>query len=247
LGTDRVIRRLAAVLAIDMVGYSRHMEADEAGTIARQKSHRKARIDPVVREHGGRVVKTTGDGLLMEFGSVVDALDSAVQIQRAIAETEANTPKERRIQYRAGINLGDIVIDGDDIFGDGVNIAARLEALAEPGGILITSGVFEQVVGKLDLVFDDLGELRVKNIQRPVRVYRVRLEMVNGSPGSPRGVAVAAKPSIAVLPFQDMSAEGDQEYFADGVAEDIITGLSRNHALSPPAILRSPTKADRWT
>lgn len=172
MATDRVARRLAAILAIDMVGYSRHMESDEAGTIARQRSHRRELIDPVLNEEGGRIVKTTGDGLLVEFGSVVDALDSAVRIQRAIAETEANAPRERRIQYRAGINLGDIVIDGDDIVGDGVNIAARLEGLAEPGGISITASVFEQVVGKLDLVFDDLGDLQVKNIQRPVRVYR---------------------------------------------------------------------------
>jgi TolB-like protein/class 3 adenylate cyclase len=229
--TDRVVRRLAAILAIDMVGYSRHMEADEAGTIARQKSHRKEQIDPVLREHGGRIVKTTGDGLLVEFGSVVDALEGAVRMQRAVAEAEASTAKERRIQYRAGINLGDIVIDGDDILGDGVNIAARLEAMAEPGGIYITASVFEQVVGKLDLVFDDLGELQVKNIQRPVRVYRVRLEIApSAAQGLFRGVAVAARPSIAVLPFQDMSAEKDQEYFADGVAEDIITGLSRSHA-----------------
>jgi adenylate cyclase len=231
LETDRVVRRLAAVLAIDMVGYSRHMEADEAGTLARQKSHRQEQIDPVLREHGGRVVKSTGDGLLVEFGSVIDALDSAVRVQRAIAEAEANTPKERRIQYRAGINLGDVVIDGDDILGDGVNIAARLEAMAEPGGILITSSVFEQVVGKLDLVFDDLGELQVKNIQRPIRVYRVRLEMVaDKSAGFSRGMALGTKPSIAVLPFHDMSAERNQEYFADGIAEDIITGLSRSHA-----------------
>ena len=232
MATDRVARRLAAILAIDMVGYSRHMESDEAGTIARQRSHRRELIDPVLNEQGGRIVKTTGDGLLVEFGSVVDALDSAVRIQRAIAETEANAPREQRIQYRAGINLGDIVIDGDDIVGDGVNIAARLEGLAEPGGISITASVFEQVVGKLDLVFDDLGDLQVKNIQRPVRVYRVRMEIIdNAGQGSPGSVAgVAAKPSIAVLPFQDMSAEQDQEYFADGVAEDIITELSRNHA-----------------
>ena len=142
MATDRVARRLAAILAIDMVGYSRHMEADEAGTIARQRSHRRELIDPILSEQGGRIVKTTGDGLLVEFGSVVDALDSAVRIQRAIAETEASAPRERRIQYRAGINLGDIVIDGDDIVGDGVNIAARLEGLAEPGGISITASVF---------------------------------------------------------------------------------------------------------
>jgi adenylate cyclase len=225
----RVARRLAAILAIDMVGFSRLMEADEAGTIARQRAHRREHIEPVLREHGGRIVKTTGDGLLVEFGSVVDAVDSAVRIQRAIAEVEAAVPKERRIQYRAGINLGDIVIDGDDILGDGVNIAARLESLAEPGGISITASVFEQVVGKLDLVFDDTGLRQVKNIQKPLRVYRVRLEMVRDEdePAARSAGGLAGKPGIAVLPFQDMSESRDHEYFADGIAEDIITGLSR--------------------
>ncbi|HEY5954110.1 MAG TPA: adenylate/guanylate cyclase domain-containing protein [Terrimicrobiaceae bacterium] len=228
---DRVVRRLAAILALDMVGYSRHMEADEAGTLARQKVHRQERIDAVLREQGGRIVKTTGDGLLVEFSSVINALDSAVQIQRAIAKAEADSPKEHRIQYRAGVNLGDIVIDGDDIFGDGVNIAVRLESLAQPGGISISASVFDQVVGKLDLVFDDLGEVRVKNIQRPVRIYQVRLEIApESSQSPPRGLVIAAKPAIAILPFQDMSAGRDQEYFADGIAEDIITGLSRSHA-----------------
>jgi TolB-like protein/class 3 adenylate cyclase/Flp pilus assembly protein TadD len=232
LVTDRVVRRLAAILAIDMVGFSRRMEIDEVGTIARQRAHRQDLIDPVLHEHGGRIVKTTGDGLLVEFGSVVDALESAVRIQRAIAHTEAHLPKKRRIQYRAGINIGDIVIEGDDILGDGVNIAARLEGLAEPGGISITASVFEQVVGKLDLVFEDLGPLQVKNIQKPVRVYRVRLEIVAYAAEGVRGGGAdgPAKPAIAVLPFQDMSAEQDQEYFADGIAEDIITGLSRHHA-----------------
>jgi TolB-like protein/class 3 adenylate cyclase/Flp pilus assembly protein TadD len=232
LTIDRVVRRLAAILAVDMVGYSRLMEADEVGTIARQRDHRRTLIDPVLNEHGGRVVKTTGDGMLVEFASVVDALESAVRIQRAIAKVEAELPRERRIQYRAGINLGDIVIDGDDILGEGVNIAARLEGLAEPGEIYIAASVFEQVVGKLDLAFDDLGERLVKNIQKPVRVYRVRLGGAVSARTSPAngGGAVPAKPSIAVLPFQDMSAERDQEYFADGMAEDIITGLSRNHA-----------------
>ena len=214
-----------------MVGFSRHMEADESGTLARQKFHRQECIDPVLNERGGRIVKTTGDGLLVEFASVVDALESAVRIQRAVAEAEANIPRERCIQYRAGINLGDIVVEDGDIFGDGVNIAARLEALAEPGGVFISASVFEQVVGKLDIVFDDLGELRLKNIQRPVRVYRVRLEIASQKARkSPRGLALAARPAIAVLPFQDMSAGKDQEYFADGIAEDIITGLSRSHA-----------------
>jgi TolB-like protein/class 3 adenylate cyclase/Flp pilus assembly protein TadD len=225
-----VTRRLVAILAIDMVGYSRHVGADEAGTIARQRAHRRDLIDPVLRSYGGRIVKTTGDGLLVEFGSVVDALDSAVRIQRAVTETEAGLPAERRIQYRAGINLGDIVIDGDDILGDGVNIAARLEGMAEPGGISITASVFDQVIGKLDLAFDDLGQQQLKNIRKPVRVYRVRLEAADaGGSGASGGAAAAAKPSIAVLPFQDMSAERDQEYFADGIAEDIITGLSKHN------------------
>jgi adenylate cyclase len=228
---DRVVRRLAAILALDMVGFARHMGADEAGTLTRQRFHRQECIDPILSERGGRIVKTTGDGLLVEFASVLDALDSAVRIQRTIAEAEANIPKEHSIQYRAGINLGDIVVEDGDIFGDGVNIAARLEALAEPGGIFVSASVFEQVLGKLDLVFDDLGELRLKNIQRPLRVYRVRLEIASErSEKSPRGLALAARPSIAVLPFQDMSAARDQEYFADGIAEDIITGLSRSHA-----------------
>ena len=226
-----MVRRLAAILALDMVGFSRHMEADEAGTLARQRSHRQECIDPILSERAGRVVKTIGDGLLVEFPSVVDALASAVHIQRAVVEAEANIPSERAIQYRAGVNLGDIVVEDGDIFGDGVNIAARLEALAEPGGIFVSASVFEQVVGKLDIVFDDLGELRLKNIQRPVRVYRVRLDIASErGEKSPRGLALAARPSIAVLPFQDMSAGQDQEYFADGIAEDIITGLSRSHA-----------------
>ncbi|WP_225771761.1 adenylate/guanylate cyclase domain-containing protein [Inquilinus sp. Marseille-Q2685] len=228
MSTDRVTRRLAAILAIDMVGYSRHVEADEAGTIARQKAHRRELIEPALRSHGGRVVKTTGDGMLVEFGSVVDALDAAVRIQRAVAEAEAGQPPDRRIQYRAGINLGDIVIAGDDILGDGVNIAARLEGMAEPGGISITASVFDQVIGKLDLAFDDLGQQHLKNIQKPVRVYRVRLEPAGGAEVAPGAAGAPARPSIAVLAFQDMSADRDQEYFADGIAEDIITGLSRH-------------------
>ncbi|MGO4722076.1 MULTISPECIES: tetratricopeptide repeat protein [unclassified Inquilinus] len=230
MSSDRVTRRLVAILAIDMVGYSRHVGADEAGTIARQRAHRRDLIDPVLQAYGGRIVKTTGDGLLVEFGSVVDALDSAVRIQRAVLEAEAGLPAERRIQYRAGINLGDIVIDGDDILGDGVNIAARLEGMAEPGGISITASVFDQVIGKLDLAFDDLGQQQLKNIRKPVRVYRVRLEAADDAgSGASGGAAAAAKPSIAVLPFQDMSADRDQEYFADGIAEDIITGLSKHN------------------
>jgi class 3 adenylate cyclase len=250
LPTDRVVRRLAAVLAIDMVGYSRHMEADEAGTIARQKVHRREVIDPVLKEHSGRIAKTMGDGLLVEFGSVVDALECAVRIQRGIARLEAKAPRQGRIEYRAGINLGDIVIDGEDILGDGVNIAARLEALAEPGGIFISASVFEQVVGKLDIAFDNLGEKQVKNIRKPVRIYRVRLEiMANPAETEAFGLSGgAAKPSIAVLPFQDMSPELDQEYFADGISEDIITELARNQAFFVTARNSTfTTRARRWT
>lgn len=233
LATDRVARKLVAILAIDMVSYSSHMETDEAATIARLRLHRQQLIDPVLREHNGRIVKTTGDGLLVEFGSVVDAVESAVLIQRGVAEAEVSVPKDQRIQYRAGINIGDIVIDGDDIFGDGVNIAARMEALAEPGGISITANVFEQVAGKVAFTFEDLGERQVKNIKKRIRVYRVVLEIMAGvkrAASSAPPVEDVAKPAIAVLPFQDMSADKDQEYFADGIAEDIITGLARNQA-----------------
>ncbi|MGO4450333.1 adenylate/guanylate cyclase domain-containing protein [Phyllobacterium sp. TAF24] len=233
LATDRVARKLVAILAIDMVSYSSHMETDEAATIARLRLHRQQLIDPVLREHNGRIVKTTGDGLLVEFGSVVDAVESAVLIQRGVAEAEVSVAKDQRIQYRAGINIGDIVIDGDDIFGDGVNIAARMEALAEPGGISITANVFEQVAGKVAFTFEDLGERQVKNIKKRIRVYRVVLEIMAGvkrAASSAPPVEDVAKPAIAVLPFQDMSADKDQEYFADGIAEDIITGLARNQA-----------------
>ncbi len=216
MAQDRVERRLAAILATDMVGYSRLMEMDEEGTIARQKTHRKELIDPKIAEHRGRVVKTTGDGLLVEFASAVDAVRCAVDVQRAIAEREAGQSENRRIAYRVGINVGDVVVDGDDILGDGVNIAARLEGLAEPGGIFVSGNVHEQVAGKLDLAFEDKGEQTVKNIKKPVRVYRVRLD------GRGTGAADAAadtgptlelpdKPSIAVLPFENMSGDAEQE------------------------------------
>jgi TolB-like protein len=221
----RAERRLAAVLAADMVGYSRLMEADETGTIARQRTYRSEIIDPKIAAYGGRIVKTTGDGMLVEFGSVVDATECAVAIQRTMADREAGANEEHRIEYRVGINLGDIVIDGDDILGDGVNIAARLEALSEPGGLCISDLVYQSVVGKLDLTFEDLGEQHVKNISKPVHAYRVVLDRertaTNIAPLLPD------KPSIAVLPFDNLSNDPDQEYFADGLAEDIITGLSR--------------------
>ena len=212
------------------------MEADERGTIARHRAHRQELIDPQIAAHSGRIVKTTGDGLLVEFASVVDAIECAVVIQRAMAERETNVPKERRIVFRIGINLGDIVIDGDDILGDGVNIAARLEGLAEPGGVCIAENVREQIAGKLELGCRDLGEQRVKNIARPIRAYQIILDgetvrRIDAAAIGPTVPASADKPSIAVLPFDNMSGDPEQEYFADGITEDIITELSRFRSL----------------
>src|SRR6516164_8969709 len=226
-------RRLVAILAADVAGYSRLMGADEEGTLAALKAIRRELSDPKVKEHRGRIVKTTGDGLLIEFASVVDAVRCAVEVQRAMAERNADVPPDRRIELRMGINLGDIIKDGRDIFGDGVNVAARLEGLAEPGGICVARVVRDQVRDKLDFSFEDMGEQQVKNIARPVRVHRVLLGERQSSPQP--GVAASAqpplvlpdKPSIAVLPFQNMSGDPEQEYFADGMVEEIITALSR--------------------
>ena len=261
-------RRLAAILAADMVGYSRLMEADERGTLARQKAQRAELIDPGIARHHGRLVKTTGDGLLVEFASVVDAVECAVAIQRAMAAREAEMPTDRRIQYRIGINLGDIVIDGDDIFGDGVNIAARLEGLSEPGGICISGDVYRQVESKLDIRYQDLGERQVKNIAKPLRIYRVLLDgasteteiatektrpypwrramaaaavtTVIGAAAfwymvlptmTPPTESISGKPSIAVLPFTNTSGDSSQEYFVDGMTEDLITDLAKINSL----------------
>jgi adenylate cyclase len=224
-------RRLAAILAADVVGYSRLIRTDEEGTLNRLKSIRAEIIDLKISEHRGRIVKTTGDGLLIEFGSVVDALRCASDWQRSMADHDAGRPDDR-IEFRMGINVGDVVVEGDDIFGDGVNVAARLEALADPGGICISARVQEDAAGRLDLTFEDMGEQALKNIARPVRVYRVRFSTAEGTttPSSVRPtptLALLDKPSIAVLPFANMSNDRDQEFFADGIAEDIITALSR--------------------
>ncbi len=228
----KVTRRLAAILAADMVGYSRLMGADETGTITRQKALHREVIDPAIAEHGGRVFKTTGDGLLVEFPSVVGAVACAVVVQTGLAGHEADRPEDWRIRYRIGINLGDIVIEGDDILGDGVNIAARLEALADAGGIFISGDVYRQVRNKLDLAFEDLGERRVKNIAEPVRTYRIALAVTAGETAPPeRPLPLPDKPSIAVLPFTNMSGDPEQEYFADGITEDINTELSRIQSL----------------
>jgi adenylate cyclase len=220
------IRRLAAILAADVAGYSRLMGADEEGTLERLKALRRELLDPKIAEHRGRIVKTTGDGFLIEFSSVVDAVRCAVEVQQGMAERNADVPQDRRIEFRIGINLGDVIRDGRDIFGDGVNIAARLEALAEPGGICVSRMVYDQVRDKLDVALEDMGEQQFKNIARPVHVWCARLAARPAVP-APWPLALPDKPSIAVLPFANMSGDPEQEYFVDGMVEEIITALSR--------------------
>ena len=224
----RVERRLAAILAADVAGYSRLIGNDEEGTLAALKACRRELIDPKIAEYRGRIVKTTGDGALVEFASAVDAVRCAVEIQRAMADRNAHQPEGRRIEFRIGINVGDIVSDEGDIYGDGVNVAARLEGLAEPSSICVSGRVYEDVQGKLDVSFEDSGEQQLKNIARPVKVFRVRLEKVTTALPS----AAFRRPSITVLPFQNMSGDPEQEYFADGMVDEIITGLSRIKWLS---------------
>jgi adenylate cyclase len=220
-------RRLAAILALDVVGYSRLMGADEAGTARAVREHREE-ARPIVARFGGRIVKTMGDGMLLEFPSVVAAVECALAIQQQRNECDSETPETRRIVYRIGVNLGDVLIEADDILGDGVNIAARLEAICEPGGVLISGSAFDQVEGKIDASFLDLGEQTLKNIARPVRAYRVKKADDVSEPKPPTArPPLPAKPSIAVLAFQNMSGDAEQEYFADGMVDDIITGLSR--------------------
>jgi TolB-like protein/class 3 adenylate cyclase len=227
-------RRLAAIVAADVVGYSLLMGRDESGTLARLRAHRTDLIDPAIAAHGGRIVKTMGDGLLLEFPSAVDATQCAIEVQMAMAVRNADVPEGERIVLRIGVNLGDIIIDGDDIHGDGVNVAARLEAEAPAGGIVLAGAVHDAVSSRVKATFDDLGDLALKNIERPVRAYRVRVEgaaavspSITPPPGTDATLALPDKPSIAVLPFQNMSGDPEQEYFADGMVEDIITGLSR--------------------
>jgi adenylate cyclase len=238
-------RRLAAILAADVAGYSRLMGADEEGTLERLKALRREVVDPKIAAHSGRIVKTTGDGMLVEFASVVDAVRCAVAVQQAVPERNTGVAADSRIELRIGINLGDVIVEGDDLYGDGVNIAARIEALADAGGVFVSNTVHDQVRDRLPFVFEDLGEQQVKNIARPVRMFRVRPESPHPNPpphageGSAGSARVGAaeptalplplpdKPSIAVLPFANMSGDPEQEYFVDGMVEEIITALSR--------------------
>jgi TolB-like protein/class 3 adenylate cyclase len=288
MAEERVQRKLAAILAADVVGYSRLMGEDETGTLTALKGLRSELIDPIIAEHKGRIVKLMGDGALVEFASVVDAVECAVSIQRNMVGRTADIPDSKRITFRIGVNVGDVIIDGDDIYGDGINVAARLEGIADPGGVCISGTVFDQIRNKVDLSFEDLGPQEVKNIAEPIRAYRVQMNSkhpMTAPPGETQrsrwglvggGVAIAAvlvasglyawlgervsdpqgtatlsnpadtatvksrdeqavpvptKPSIAVLAFDNLSGDPEQEYFADGMAEDIITGLSKLSAL----------------
>jgi TolB-like protein len=222
MAETRIQRRLAAILAADVVGYSRLMGVDEEGTLASLKACRRELIDPKIAEHGGRLVKTTGDGALVEFASAVDAVRCAMQIQLAMSKRNAAIVEDRRIEFRIGINVGDIIVDEGDIYGDGVNIAARMETLASPGGVCLSDNAYQQMKGKLELDVSDMGEHQLKNIAGPIRAYGVRID------AQTRAIlALPDKPSIAVLPFQNMSGDPEQDYFADGMVEDIITDLSR--------------------
>jgi TolB-like protein len=223
MNTGGTQRRLAAILAADVVGYSRLMGNDEAGTLAALRAARTELIDPKIVEHSGRVFKSTGDGLLAEFPSVVNAVSCAVEIQRRMQVRNNDLPEDQAIQLRIGINLGDIIVEDGDVFGDGVNVAARIENIAPPGGIAVTSTVRDHLGNRLSLQFEDLGEQTLKNIDRPVRIYRVRM----GSAPANMPPAIPDKPSIAVLPFQNISGDPEQDYFADGIVEEMITALSR--------------------
>jgi adenylate cyclase len=239
-------RKLAAILAADVVGYSRLMGRDESGTLARLRKNRSEHLDPVLAKYRGRLVKLTGDGALIEFASAVDALSAAVEFQQAMAEANSDQPADGSLVFRMGLHLGDLIVDGDDLYGDGVNVAARLEGEAPAGGILISRNVRDAVAGRVNATFEDLGGLSLKNIERPVRAFRVHWEPSDWQPiaapeataapaatsiSSPTPLPLPDKPSIAVLPFQNMSGDPEQEYFTDGVTEDIITELSRFHSL----------------
>ena len=234
MSSEPVERRLTAILAADVAGYSRLIGADEEGTLAQLKAFRKTLVDPTIAKHRGRIVKTTGDGMLVEFASAVDAARCAVEVQRGMADENAEIPQAKRIEFRIGIHLGDVILDDNDIFGDGVNIAARLESIAVPGGISISRAVHDQVRDRINVCFDDKGEIALKNIARPVQVFAIsgaKESKTTVSPESKPALALPDKPSIAVLPFTNMSGDPEQDYFADGMVEDIITALSHFKAL----------------
>lgn len=238
LTKERMERRLAAVLAADIAGYSLLMGRDEEGTLTQLKAFRKTLVDPTIAAHRGRIVKTTGDGMLVEFASAVDAARCAVEIQRGVAAENVDIPQRARIEFRIGIHVGDIIFDDNDIFGDGVNIAARLEGIAQPGGICISDDAQRQIRGKLDSPFEDMGPQNLKNITEPMRAWRLSVDAksveylsAERSVGIAQSLALPDKPSIAVLPLQNMSSDPEQDYFADGMVEDIITALSRYHGL----------------
>lgn len=222
-------RKLTAIVAADVVGYSRLVGRDESGTVSRLGRMRTERLEPVVAGRGGRIVKLTGDGALIEFGSAVEALSAAIEFQNVMAESEAAQPEVDRLLFRIGVHLGDVIVRDDDIFGDGVNVAARLEAEASPGGIIVSGAIYEAINGRLKADFSDLGRLSLKNIERPMQAFAVHWDPASWTIGTPapRQLQLPEKPSIAVLPFQNMSGDPEQEYFADGMVEDIITGLSR--------------------
>jgi adenylate cyclase len=233
LARERLERRLAAVLAADVAGYSRLMGVDEEGTLARLKEVRGTFVDPAVSSHRGRIVKTTGDGILVEFASAVDAVRSSLELQSRMAELNASSPQQQRIEFRIGIHVGDIIIDNGDIFGDGVNIAARLENIADPGGICLSDDAYRHIRSKVDIAFEDMGRQTLKNITEPIRAWRMKIgSKVAGARGpistEPHPVRpLSGKPSVAVLPFQNMSGDSEQEYFADGIADDVLTTLSK--------------------
>lgn len=226
MATERNTRRLCVILAADIAGYCRLMGEDEDGTLDAMTAHRRELIDPAIAEHAGRIVKTTGDGFITEFASVVDGVRCALKIQRGMAERNRSVPQERRLAFRIGLNLGDVIVRDGDLFGDGVNIAARLEALAEPGGICLSAWAHEHVQGKLRSIrFEDLGEHRVKNISRPIRAYRAALSLTDQE--LPVASFKHTWPSIAVLPLDNMSRDPEQKHFTDGLTEDLITDLSK--------------------
>jgi class 3 adenylate cyclase len=234
-------RRLAAIVSADVVGYSLLMGRDDSATLAGLKAHRRELIDPTIAEYGGRIVKTTGDGLLLEFSSVVDAVRCAADVQRGMAERNADVPSAKRIELRIGINVGDIILDGEDIFGDGVNVAARLQELAQPGGIVVSNAVVSHARNKVAHGFVALGERQLKNIDEAVAIYNVCLDETG--PGATASEQVLVRPAVAILPFRNMSGDPAQEYFADGITEDLITALSAWRWF--PVIARNSTSRSR--